>query len=367
MSINIESAEFSFNSTMFREHIDKLNKSKSLRTLSSSENYSHDLDITENNSFNYKIISPKGTLRTKKVVFLFHGFNEKKWGKYIPWASLISKGTGSSVVLFPLSFHMQRVPKSWIDPRTMSQLSNERKKAFPNTHESSCWNASISSRLHMEPERFVWAAQRTYYDVIQFIEECKDGNHPLIDKDFEFDIFAYSIGGYLAQTLKLTNYKNYFNNTKLCLFCSGCTLDNTSPISKYILDSEAGSQLQSFFLNNPNEPSLKVDGLKQLDEQVILRSMFEYNNMQKLRESLLKKHKEQYYAIALKKDRVIPSKEIFKTLRGKNNEIDIRVEEIDFSRDYMHENPFTAKGVNIESVETDLRHVFDKVCDFYNG
>ena len=34
---------------------------------------------------------------SKKVIFLFHGFNEKDWTKYMPWANKICEGTGCSV------------------------------------------------------------------------------------------------------------------------------------------------------------------------------------------------------------------------------------------------------------------------------
>lgn len=65
-----------------------------------------DICVDENRFFTYQLVKPKDSTSTKKVVFLFHGFNEKDWKKYLPWANAICVGTGSSVILFPIAFHM---------------------------------------------------------------------------------------------------------------------------------------------------------------------------------------------------------------------------------------------------------------------
>ena len=80
-----------------------------------------DISVEENQSFKYQIIKPKGVDKVKKAVFLFHGFNEKDWTKYLPWAKAICDGTGSAVILFPIAFHMQRAPKNWSNKREIPQ------------------------------------------------------------------------------------------------------------------------------------------------------------------------------------------------------------------------------------------------------
>ena len=111
-------------------------------------------------------------------------------------------------------------------------------------------NVAISMRLHSMPQRFVWSGLQTYYDVIQLITECREGRHPYIEKDFEFDIFAYSIGGFLSMILKLTDHRNYFSDSKVCMFCGGATFNRFSPVSKFILDSEANVALYSFLVEH---------------------------------------------------------------------------------------------------------------------
>lgn len=330
-----------------------------------------DICVKENRYFKYQIITPKGLQEVKKVIFLFHGFNEKDWNKYLPWAYSICKGTGSAVILFPIAFHMQRAPKYWSSKREMYKLSELRKKKFPYIINSTLSNVAISMRLHSMPQRFIWSGIQTYYDVIQLIEECKSGKHPYISKDFNFDIFAYSIGGFLAQILKLTNYKDYFEDSKVCLFCSGATFNRLSPVSKFILDSETSVALYSFLVEHFDKMLAKDKVLKHHIceghlEGKIFQSMLEYQKMRKFREDLLKKYAHQFYAITLSKDNVIPSFEVINTLKGAFRDINIKVDEIDFDREYIHENPFPADDSSSEQITKDLDLVFNKFCDFLN-
>lgn len=331
-----------------------------------------DISIEENRFFKYHIIKPAGVESTKKVVFLFHGFNEKDWDKYLPWAESICEGTGSSVILFPIAFHMQRAPKHWSNKRGMYKLSEERKKRYPNVVNSTLSNVAISMRLHSMPQRFIWSGLQTYYDIIQFIEECKEGKHDFISKDFEFDIFAYSIGGFLAQILKLSNHKNYFANTKVCLFCSGATFNRLSPVSKFILDSEANVALYSFLVEHFEKMLQKDNLLNHYIEEdhlegKIFYAMLDYQKMRCFREELFKKYEDQIYAITLKKDVVIPSYEVMNTLKGAYHDIDIKVDELDFDREYTHENPFPSNGKPSQEFTNDFDTVFNKVCDFFNN
>ena len=330
-----------------------------------------DVIVEENQNFTYKILKPKGNDSVKKVTFILHGFNEKTWDKYLPWGQAICEKTQSAVVFFPIAFHMQRAPKHWSDKKAMFELSKKRKDQFPNIIGSSLSNVAISMRLHSKPQRFIWSGLQSYYDIIQFIEECKSGKHELIDKNFSFDIFAYSIGGFLAEILKLTNYKNYFNETKLCLFCSGAVFNRLSPVSKFILDSEVNVALYSYLVEHFNS-FLKKDNLlhhyieEDHLEGKVLHTMLEYKNRRHFREALFKKVENQIYAIALKGDSVFPTYEIENTLKGASRDINIKVEELDFPYSYSHENPFPMNKQESQNVEESLNIVFNKVCDFFN-
>jgi len=337
------------------------------------ENHVHvkDIFVSENQHFNYFLLKPRGAGKVKKATFLFHGFNEKDWNKYLPWAKTICENTGNAVVLFPIAFHMQRAPKHWSSKREMYQLSEARRKKFPNIVNSSLSNVAISMRLHSMPQRFIWSGLQTYYDVIQLIESCKNGENPDISSNFEFDILAYSIGGFLAQILKLTNYNNYFDRTKVCLFCSGATFNRLSPVSKFILDSEANVALYSFLVEHFDKILKKDLLLRHYIEEghaegKTFHAMLDYQKMRDFREALLRKYEQQFYAITLKQDHVIPSFEIVNTLNGAYRDINIAVDEMDFDREYTHENPFPANAQNAAQIDEDFAQVFDKVCAFLN-
>lgn len=327
--------------------------------------------VEENKNFSYTILKPKMDCKIKKLTFIFHGFNEKAWDKYLSWGQAICEKTQSAVVFFPIAFHMQRAPKHWSDKKAMFELSKKRKAQFPNIIGSSLSNVAISMRLHSMPQRFIWSGLQTYYDIIQFIEECKSGNHELIDKDFSFDIFAYSIGGLLAEILKLTNYKDYFSKTKLCLFCSGAVFNRLSPVSKFILDSEVNVALYSYLVEHFNS-FLKKDNLlhhyieEDHIEGKVFHAMLEYKNLRYFRESLFKKAESQIYAITLKGDFVFPTYEIQNTLQGAARDINIVVEELDFEYNYTHENPFPLTKECAEEVNKGFNTVFDKVGEFFN-
>lgn len=331
-----------------------------------------DISVKENQNFKYQLIKPKGEGKVNKAVFLFHGFNEKDWSKYLPWAKSICDGTGSAVILFPLAFHMQRAPKQWSEKREMYRLSEHRKNKFPNIVHSTLSNVAISMRLHSMPQRFIWSGLQTYYDVIQLIKTIKSGNNEHIHPDFSFDIFAYSIGGFLAQILKLSNYNNFFNNSKVCLFCSGATFNRLSPVSKFILDSEANVALYSYLVEHFDKMLERDHVLNHYikedhQEGRIFSSMLDYQKMRGYRETLLKRYEHQIYAISLTKDDVIPSFEIMNTLQGAYRNINIKMDEMDFEYDYIHENPFPTNVVESEQVDESFKKVFDKVCEFLNN
>ncbi|MEN8123863.1 MAG: DUF6051 family protein [Bacteroidota bacterium] len=344
----------------YNNHIEGIDKSVNKK----------DVFVEENIDFNYFLLKPKNNKPVKKVIFLFHGLNEKSWDKYLPWGEAISERTQSAIVFFPIAFHMQRAPVEWSEKRKMYNLSKKRKEKYPNIINSTLSNVAISMRLHSMPQRMIWSGLQTYYDVIQFIEDCKNDLHEIIDKDFTFDIFSYSIGGFLAEILKLSNFNNYFSETKLCLFCGGAVINRISPVSKFILDSEANIALYAYLAEH-FDSFLKKDAFlnhfikDDHFEGKVFHAMLEYQNMREFREDLFKNIEQDIYAITLSKDTVIPSFEVFNTLQGAYRNIDIKVDEYDFNYRYTHENPFPLNSSSPELVDENFNMIFDKVGDFY--
>lgn len=94
--------------------------------------------------------------------------------------------------------------------------------------------------------------------------------------------------------------------------------------------------------------------------------MLDYQKMRPFREKLLKMYEQQIYAITLTKDKVIPSFEVMNTLKGAYRNIDIRMDEMDFDYEYIHENPFPTNVANSKQVDECFEAVFEKVCGFLN-
>ena len=329
-----------------------------------------DAMVSENASFRYHVFKPDRVRKSDGMVLLFHGFNEKHWHKYLPWAARILEITGKTVVLFPIAFHMNRAPSAWSDPRLMYQVSKRRKEEFPDILNSSLLNAAISSRLQRNPQRFIWSGLQTYYDVRDFVESCRRGEHPLFEKEFSVDIMAYSIGGFLSQVLLLSNPDGLFSGTKLFMFCGGPVFNRISPVSKFILDSEANVRLYSFLVEHL-ESHLKHDPrlLACLDDGsesgVAFRSMLSYKSMADFREERFRAMSARISAIALARDEVIPPYEVENTLNGRNRDIPIRVETYDFPYGYKHEDPFPALAGISNEVNEGFCSVFEKVGDFF--
>ena len=330
-----------------------------------------DIFVKENRSFNYQIVKPKGTDKVKRVVFMFHGFNERDWSKYLPWAKAISDGTKSAIVLFPIAFHMQRAPKEWSNTREMYKLSEDRKQMYPTIKNSSLTNVAVSMRLHAMPHRALWSGLQTYNDVLQLVKDIKKGNNIHIDRDAHFDMFSFSIGGFLAQVLKMTNYNNYFETSKVCLFCSGATFNNQAPSSKFILDSETDAALYAYLVKDLDETIEKDHALRhylkgEFLPGKIFYAMLDYDKEREYRESMLKKYEDQIYAVSLTKDDIVRPQDIEHTLKGANGDINILIDELDFEYNYIHENPFPVMGVDPKKVDESFEIMFEKVLSFYN-
>ncbi len=328
-----------------------------------------DAEILENIKFRYHVIAPKSTSKAKGVLLMFHGFNEKHWAKYLPWAKYIVEKTGKAVILFPIAFHMNRAPAAWSDTREMYSISEQRKKRHPDVISSSLSNVAISTRLHNKPQRFIWSGLQTYYDVIELIEDIKANNHPTIDAQASIDVFSYSIGSFLSEILMMTNKNGYFSKSKFLSFCGGAVFNRLSPVSKFILDSEANVSLYSYVVEHLESHMKRDEVLRHYlggvhPEGVNFRSMLNYKTLTKYRESKFREMSDRIYAITLREDTVVPAYEVINTLQGINRDIPIRVDILDFPYKYKHEDPFPALESIKKDVTEQFKRTFDLFCDF---
>lgn len=327
-----------------------------------------DAEITENIKFRYHIIMPQKEHKAKGIILMFHGFNEKYWSKYLPWAKHLADYTGKSIVMFPIAFHMNRAPAIWSDAREMYNVSQQRKERHPDVICSSLSNVAISTRLHNKPQRFIWSGLQTYYDVIDFVEKIKGGHHPAIAANASIDFCSYSIGTFLGEILMMTNKNGYFTNSRYATFCGGAVFNRLSPVSKFILDSEANVSLYSFVVEHLDSHMKRDEILRHYlnayEEGINFRCMLNYKTLTEYREDIFRKMSHQFYAITLAKDEVVPPYEVINTMMGVKRNIPIKIEMLDYPYKYSHEDPFPALTKIADSVDEQFRITFDKIGEF---
>jgi len=329
----------------------------------------NDSKIQENRLFSFPVLKSRGSRKAKKAVILIHGLNEKSWDKYLPWARKINQLTGKAVIMFPIAFHMNRAPVEWSDPRAMRKVVEEKKKLFPRTLKSSIANAAINTRLHFDPLRFMWSGLQSYYDVLQLIKGIRNGEYSFIESDAKIDFFAYSIGVFLAEILLMADTDGYFEDSKLFSFCGGPVLTRTSPVSKYILDSETNVSVYTFFIDYLEEEIKKDDRLKHYfdnghAEGEAFRSMLDYRKNREYREEKFRKLSKRIHALGLKQDQVIPPVEIINTLKGEKRKIPVKVKVMDFDYPHDHVVPFPVNWNYEEEVDKAFNKVFKIVSKF---
>lgn len=327
-----------------------------------------DSEIVENIHFRYHVILPKNVVKSKGVIFMFHGFNEKYWNKYLPWAYRLSEITGKAVLMFPIAFHMNRAPCAWSNSREMFSVSQQRKTRHPNVISSSLSNVAISTRLHNKPQRFIWSGLQTYYDVIDLVEYIKAGHHPCIDQDAQIDFCSYSIGTFLGEIIIMTNKNGYFSNSHYATFCGGAVFNRFSPVSKFILDSEANVSLYSFVVEHLESHMKRDEILRHFltahDEGRNFRCMLNYKTLTSYRDEQFRQLADRIYAVTLQKDEIIPPYEIENTLLGVKRDNKVKIDVLDFPYPYKHEDPFPALPKIADEVDRQFCDVFARIGGF---
>jgi Family of unknown function (DUF6051) len=297
--------------------------------------------IAENRSFSYPVFAPANRESTK-VILLLHGLNERSWVKYLVWAYYLAKNTDSYIILFPISFHINRSPSSWKDPRAMINFMKERNSSLGTINMSSFANIALSNRLTEDPMRFFKSGYQTSSDIAKLLSCIKNGKHEVIPETDNFNIFAYSIGAFLAEIIMMGNPGKLFTRSKLFIFCGGSVFSNMHGSSKLIMDSLAFERVYSYYLYDFEKTltgkSPLIDYLHTSQIGMAFRSMIDLGRLKTFRENILNRLRDQIHSTSLLKDAVIPAKGVISTL-GALNKKDI-VDVLDFPYTYTHENPF---------------------------
>jgi len=324
----------------------------------------------ENKKFRYAIFVPAKNRKFSEAIILLHGLNERYWKKYLPWAYQLALQTQKPVILFPIAYHMNRSPVTWVCPRLMYKFSASRKAAVPEIENSTFVNVALSLRINNCPELFSLSGIQTYFDIVKLTSAIKAGHFEIFEKDCHIDFFAYSIGALLTETLMISNPLHLFSNSKAFFFCGGSTFDKINGSSRAIMDSHAFAHLRNHLLNNisshKNEiqiPEKQGYLLKDVWKAFLAMSgNCKYINH---REKSFMSLKNRIKAIGLKEDTVVPGHAIKETFGNVVNHIFFDVEVLDFPFKYSHEVPFPENDHKIiDTVTRSFNFVFGKAALF---
>jgi pimeloyl-ACP methyl ester carboxylesterase len=320
-----------------------------------------------NSNFTYPIFLPYGEKKYNRVIVLLHGLNERSWQKYMTWAAELAQSTQSAVILFPISYHMNRAPKQWGDPREMLPLLRDSKSQCEGLKNSSFANVALSERLKYEPLRFFSSGYQSADDLTMLIRLLNQGKIPFVRETPQIDFFAYSIGAFLSQILFIANPNGVISNSRLFMFGGGAFFNSMNGVSKLIMDEQAFTKIFRYY-NDDFEKEAQKDTIlgKFLQENSLamaFRSMLNIDRLKDFRNDMLAMLKDQIYAIAPLKDSVIPPTGIssfFRSISSKN------IEMVDFAYPYSHEQPFPINGKPALSAAVDggFNHVFKRAANF---
>ncbi len=321
--------------------------------------------IKENRTFSYPLFCPAGD--SKKVIIMLHGLNERSWEKYLTWAFRLAQSTSSYIILFPISFHINRSPQTWSNPRSMSDYLNHRNSLIGRISNSSFVNIALSNRLTDDPMRFFYSGNQTANDIIRLVSSIRNGTHPEIPEGSTTNIFAYSIGAFLSEILLMGNPGDLFTDSKLFIFCGGSVFSNMNGSSKYIMDKRAFDRVYNYYMNDFEAQAGKKTGLSEFLNTsriaMAFRSMIDLNRLISFRETILSKLHDQVRVIALEKDKVIPLPGVIETLRPVGKDELITIMDPDYS--YSHENPFPVLASPFkEKVDRSFEEVFLRASAF---
>jgi pimeloyl-ACP methyl ester carboxylesterase len=298
-----------------------------------------DCNIKENLDFRYpflRALHRGSATKSKHLIVLLHGLNERSYSKYVPWAYQLWRNTGAAVALFPLSFHVNRVHPPW--GRSLEAHLARRRQLTGNENVHP-YNCVLSERLDARPERFFWGGVQSYGDVVDLVRTIRADRHPYVHPEAQVDVLGYSAGGYLALGLMLGDPGGLFSSSRCVLFESGAAMRANHLSTRLIMDLACEVALMKLYvrftarLANPRLAHWLADH----EEGRWFRALFGEERERARFEQRLKEVSSRLLAISNTNDDVIPSSAVFNTLRGKHRDTNVQVEELTLG---VHEHPF---------------------------
>lgn len=298
-----------------------------------------DCAIEENLRFRYPLLRDHedgGMTRSNQVLILLHGLNERSFTKYIPWAYQIWANARMPVLLFPVSFHINRVRRAW---RETQQACYERRTAIAGNEHFHRFNAIISDRLHAQPERFFWGALQSYWDIVDLVAMIRADRHPHFFPDTRVHVLGFSAGGYVALSLLLENTNDLFAQSRGVMFATCAAMRDVNLASNLILDHAAEVALVKLYVKyrekmmNPRLAHWFAHHSESHWFDAFCGLMPDRSRLHpRLREIAPR-----LLGIANSTDQVMTSGAMLNALQGNNRTTGVAIKELELG---IHENPF---------------------------
>lgn len=299
--------------------------------------------ITENRKFKYPVFVPGTYKKYDSVTVLLHGLNERNWHKHLAWARYLCEFTGKPVLMFPISFHMNRSMPGWTDRNEMLTGLELRHAQYRDITESSFANLALSQRLTEVPQRFFLSGYQSALDLTSLLTDIKAGHHCLFEKSASVNFFSYSIGVFLAECMMIANPDNLFDKSKFVFFAGGSLFEAMNGVSKYIMDNKAFQRIHYYYMKEMDEDIRKNASMRTVLKETLMgkafRSMISNKRLRIFREKALRKYKSRILAITLANDKVIPADPTKYLLSGTACTPE-NIKMMDLKFPCIHENPF---------------------------
>ena len=297
-----------------------------------------DCGLEANLAFRYPFLRARSDApaRTRHLIILLHGLNERSYTKYVPWAYQLWRTTGAAVALFPLAFHVNRVHSAW--GRSL-EASLARRKQVPDNENAHAYNCVLSERLASRPERFFWGGVQSFGDVIELVRSVREDQHPHVHREAQIDLLGYSAGGYLSLGLMLADPSGLFEASRCVLFESGAAMGSTHLATRLIMDLACEVALMKLYVRFTGRlanPRLS-HWLFEHEEGRWFRALFGEEKERARFEARLKVLAPRLLAISNTNDEVISAGAVFNTLKGRDRDTGVRVEQLTLG---VHEHPF---------------------------
>ncbi len=334
---------------------------------SSLAGQSTDSHISENMKFRYPVMLPGDQKQSGKAIILLHGLNERTWHKHLTGARFLVEKTGVPVIMFPLSFHINRGLPEWNDLRKMSGPLADRRQRYPGIKEASPVNVALSERLTEIPERFFISGLQSALELVSLIDDIRDGKHPFFEKNTKTDLFAYSISCMLLQSLMISN-PGTLRNSRIVLFAGGSLFGYMQGISKFIMDSVAFETIRPYYMQMIARKNTFLNELRPwiMEHKFgdAFRSLIIPGESLNKRKEALKNFGKRLMVIALRDDRIMPLEGIRQAV-GEQFSKSENFKILHFPYQYTHENPFPVLYRGIDNlVESAFQSVFEPTMEF---